>query len=455
MASPMTSSPPQPNAIERTIRAIKGSAPNLGALLVELVPSLEMPLLDAPRPSFVRTPGTTYLPPSSIANSVLVYGAEAVFAVRSDSAPTLELDGAAPVPMSRVMDANIWYHVARLEPGRTHNYTYRVGNLDCGTNSVAGYHPFSYPLVDAPRGELSEPQSVVSSIYDGVSVPYWIYVNPGIDRRGAPLMIWLDGQTYIGNQDLANHRLQIVSDNLVHRGLIPPMVHLLVQPGTGGKPLPARYPGGSHDNAVRGLQYDQVSDRYGRFVHEELLPQVEKMVALRADAYSRGVGGYSSGAICAFNLAWYFNQSFSRVHSGIGSYVGLHWKPELGLDGGYIVSPRVRREPKRNTRIWMSTGMHDLEVDHDSDRPDVHVSGSFPLANIQLANSLKLRGYDFHFRYGDAYHSTAQTALDLPESLAWLWRGYDLERTEQIYEQEAAERGKPIFRVSIANRDLL
>ena len=79
--------------------------------------------------------------------------------------------------------------------------------------------------------------------------------------------------------------------------------------------------------------------------------------------------------------------------------------------------------------------------------------GSWPLPNILLANALKLNGYDFRFRFGEGHHHPAQAALDLPESLAWLWRDYDPDRTEQIFEQEASEREQPPFRVRIVNRD--
>jgi enterochelin esterase family protein len=71
-----------------------------------------------------------------------------------------------------------------------------------------------------------------------------------------------------------------------------------------------------------------------------------------------------------------------------------------------------------------------------------------------LANALKLKGYDFHFRFGEGMHAIAQGALDLPESLTWLWRGYDPARTAQLYEMEESERNKPVFRVKIANRDV-
>ena len=50
-------------------------------------------------------------------------------------------------------------------------------------------------------------------------------------------------------------------------------------------------------------------------------------------------------------------------------------------------------------------------------------------------------------------HAIAQGAMDLPESLTWLWRDYDPAKTEQTYQMEEAERAKPVFRVSITNRD--
>jgi enterochelin esterase family protein len=126
----------------------------------------------------------------------------------------------------------------------------------------------------------------------------------------------------------------------------------------------------------------------------------------------------------------------------------------VDINGGHVVPDRARREQKRNIRIWMSAGMNDLELDSTSERSrEVFEAGSWPLQNIQLANALKGRDYDFHFRYGDGFHGEGQAALDLPDSLTWLWRGYDPERTEQSYQQEAEERMKPVYRVQITNRE--
>ena len=42
---------------------------------------------------------------------------------------------------------------------------------------------------------------------------------------------------------------------------------------------------------MRSIEYDTVSDRYPRFLMEEVLPEVEKTYKLRPDGYSRAIGG--------------------------------------------------------------------------------------------------------------------------------------------------------------------
>ncbi len=364
-----------------------------------------------------------------------VWGQDFLFAVESSTAATVSVDKQPPVSMKRVAGSNYWYRLMTLRLGTTHTYSYFAGSKLLGTYDVAGYNPDSYPLAGVPRGKLSERKTLPSKIYPGMSANYWIYANPGVDpARPAPLMVWQDGETIAGNPDLLRLRLQIVSDNLVHKKLIPPMVHVLISPGEGGEASGTR---------MRSIQYDTVSDRYGRYLQEEILPEVEKNFKLRPDAYSRAIAGASSGAICALNAAWYFPDRFSRVLSHVGSYSAIQWQPEKGIDGGYIVAHRVRREARKNLRVWLSDGSDDIE----------NQAGSWPLNNIQLANALKMKGYDFHFRFGEGSHAIAQGALDLPESLAWLWREYNASQTSQTYEMEEAERAKPLFRVRIGNRE--
>jgi enterochelin esterase family protein len=239
-------------------------------------------------------------------------------------------------------------------------------------------------------------------------------------------MVWQDGEQIVGARDLVRLRLAIVTENLVHRKEIPPMVHVLVEPGEG----------------ARGMQYGTVSDRYGRYLLEEILPEVNKTYRLRTDGYSRAIGGMSAGGICSFTVAWFFPREFSRLFTHVASFAGVRGDPP-DWDGGYMYPLKVRREARKNLRIWMSSGTYDYERENSS----------FPLMNIQMANALKFKGYDIHFRFADAMHSVGQPALDLPELLAWLWRDYDPSKTHQTYEIDPIEKSKPPFRVAIVNRE--
>ena len=170
-----------------------------------------------------------------------------------------------------------------------------------------------------------------------------------------------------------------------------------------------------------------------------MLPEVEKTYKLRQDGYSRAIAGESSGGICAFNAAWSCPTNLRACIPAVGSFTSIQWRSKENADGGNVYPFMVRKDPKRNIRMWMSDGTDDLENNH----------GSWPMQNIQMANSLKFREYDFHFRFGTAAHGGAQAALDLPESLTWLWRDYDPTKTSQDFTMDPAEKDKPFFRVNI------
>jgi enterochelin esterase-like enzyme len=345
----------------------------------------------------------------------------------------VSIDQQPPLAMEKVPGTAFWMRLVKMRVGVTHAYQfYADGKPATARTDVSGYNPDSYPKPGVPKGKLSEKHTIVSKIYDGMKADYWYYAAPGVDPNvPAPLMVWQDGQGLIAG-DLSRLRLFTVTENLVAQKLIPPMVHVLIAPGFS--------PAGK---AMRSIEYDTVSDRYDHFLLEEVLPEVEKVYKLRPDGYSRAIAGESSGGICSLNAAWFMPEKFSRVHSAIGSYTSIQWHPEEKLDGGNLYPFMVRKQPKRNIRVWMSDGMDDLENNH----------GSWPLQNIQLANSLKMREYDFHFRFGLATHDAGQAGIDLPESLAWLWRGYDPNKTSEEFTMDPAEKDKPYYRVTIANRD--
>ncbi len=361
-----------------------------------------------------------------------VWGQDYLFVTASEAPVTISIDNQPAMAMTQIPGSNLWMYVTKMRTGVTHPYQYYAAGKPLGARGDAvGHNPDSYPKAGVPHGKMSEKQTIVSKLYDGMKSDYWVYASPGVDPAvPAPLMVWQDGQNLV--PELSRMRLAVVTENLIAQKLLPPMVHVLIAPGTSAT-----------GRAMRSIEYDTVSDLYARFLMEEVLPEVEKTYKLRPDSYSRAIAGESSGGICAFNVAWFMPEKFSRVHSAVGSFTSIQWRPQEKLEGGNVYPFKVRKEPKRNIRVWLSDGFDDLENNH----------GSWPMQNIQMANSLKLRDYDFHFRFGTAAHGGAQAALDLPESLAWLWRDYDPKKTSQEYTMDPVEKEKPFFRVNIFNRD--
>ena len=363
------------------------------------------------------------------------YGPDFLFATESAQRPTLVIDDEPAGALKQLAGSSIWIHTAKLETGRSHAFYFEVNGEMGRRIDVPAYTPDSYPKPGVPEGALSERITHTSNVYPGMVSDYWIYVSPGYDPvNGAALMVWQDGQG-LARRD-SSSRLFTVTENLVHEKKIPPMIHVMIAPGTVG------------ERRMRSIEYDAVNDTYTRFLLEEILPEVEKKYKIRADAYSRGIAGQSSGGICAFNAAWQRNDQFSRVLSGIGSFTSIAWRSqddrgEDVLEGGHFFPFMIRKQPKKNIRVWLQDGSEDLENNH----------GSWPLQNIQMANSLKMREYDFHLRFGNGQHSSAARDSELPGALTWLWRDYDPSRTEQTYEMDPAEKDKPYFRVKIYNRE--
>ena len=136
---------------------------------------------------------------------------------------------------------------------------------------------------------------------------------------------------------------------------------------------------------------------------------------------------------------------FSRVISWIGSFTSIQWKEDPAIpDGGQDYPEKILREPVRNIRVWLQDGSNDQENDR---------YGSWPLANIRMADALKLKNDDFHFSFGQGTHNAGHGAPEFPAEMIWLWRDYDPAKTSQTYEMEPVEKAKPLFRVTITSRE--
>jgi enterochelin esterase family protein len=382
-------------------------------------------------------------------------GGDFFFALESDLPPALVMDEGPPMPMKSIVGSKLWFGVIHTDKvSFDHRFHYVIGGADFGGSfDLPALGPLSYLQPGVLSGTVSEKITHVSKIYDGMKTDYRIYVPAQYDPKiPAALMVFQDGLSDLdrnGNNPILN-----VIDNLIALKKIPVIICLFVDPGDiSGSPGTPTYAfvkkfmkehNRKMADSMRSAEYDTVSDRYEHFLHDEILAEVDRRYNIRQDAYSRAAMGFSSGGICAFNLAWQAPDDFSRVISWMGSFGAHQWKerPDV-FDGGQDFPEKVLRESRRNMRVWLADGSNDLE----------QIYGSWPLDNIRMANALKMAGYDFHFSFGTGAHSSSYGATQFPEEMIWLWRDYDPAMTQQTYEMEQTEKARPVFRVSITNRD--
>lgn len=357
-------------------------------------------------------------------------GPDFLFAVEVASRPQLVIDDGPPRRLSRGRRSKVWYATVRLQTSRTHNFHYVIeGKTFGGATDVPAWGQYSYPMPGVPQGKLDGKHVHTSRMYPGMKTDYWVYVPAQYDPAvPAAVMVWQDGEVLV-NRELPS-RAQIVFDNLTHLRKIPVIIQVLVSPGWVG------------EKRMRSIEYDTMDDKYARFLRDEVLAEVSLKYNLRKDGYSRAIAGDSSGGICAFNAAYTHPELFTRVLSRIGSFTSIQWQPGV-LDGGNVYPFKIRKEPKRDIRVWLQDGYGDLENSH----------GSWPAQNVAMANSLKMMGYDFRFVWGNGTHSRNGGHVELAEEMIWLWRGWDPAKTSDSFPPDPAEKDKPYFRIIQLNRE--
>lgn len=237
-----------------------------------------------------------------------------------------------------------------------------------------------------------------SAIYEGNFRDYYVYVPAQYDpAQPAALMVFQDGHSYV--KEDGDFRVPIVFDNLINKKEMPVTIGLFVNPGH----ISSDYPENLYRSSNRSIEYDELSDKYVRFLIEELIPELAKTYTLTNDPKMRAICGLSSGGICAFTAAWERPDYFHRVLSHIGSFTDIR--------GGNVYPALIRKHAKRDIKVFLQDGSNDLN----------NQFGNWWLANQQMASSLEYRGYDFKFVTGTGEHNGKHGGAIFPESLRWLW----------------------------------
>lgn len=227
---------------------------------------------------------------------------------------------------------------------------------------------------------------------------YYVYVPAQYDAtRPAALMIFQDGHTYIN--ETGDFRAPVVYDNLIYQKKLPVTICLFVNPGHSSK----EYPESRWKVSNRADEYDVLNDTYASMLMDEIIPELTKKYSISNDRAMHGIGGISSGGICAFTAAWEHSEYFSKVLSQIGSYTNIR--------GGNNYPSIIRKHKKKDIKIFMQDGSNDIDNEH----------GSWWLSNLEMEAAFKYKGYEYKFEKGTGTHSGKHGGSILPESLIWLW----------------------------------
>jgi len=285
--------------------------------------------------------------------------------------------------------------------------------------------PDSQPQAGVPQGKLEGPFLFRSQILTNTIRKYWVYVPAQYTpNKPAAVLVFQDGQRAVRTNGVL--RVPQVMENLIAKKQMPITIGVFITPGSRGDEY--NEVGGNNPNN-RSFEYDSLGDRYARFLIDELLPEIEKTYDLTKDPEMRCIGGTSSGAICAFTVAWERPDQFRKVISLIGSYTAIAYRPPRDgqpmVPGGDLYPTLIRKNPPKPIRIFLQDGSNDLSNQFGNwFLANQQMLSAFEYAN-QAADKQNLSGprYQLNHVWGDGNHSDNHGGAILPDILKWMWQG--------------------------------
>ncbi len=277
------------------------------------------------------------------------------------------------------------------------------------TAGDAQYHPCAEAYVREgvlPGNVMSFKDWDQSSVFPDTRRDIWVYVPSGlVSAASLNLMVFNDGGGYLGRNGAV--RATTVLANLIHAGELAPTLGIFITPGLPPNVERPR-PGQRSDPLAqrqRSLEYDSCDDRYLQFLVDEILPFVARELDVRVtgDPTRRMICGISSGGACAFTAAWHGPEHFGNVVSHCGSFTNIR--------GAHNYPYLIRSTPRKAIKVFLQSGELDADI----------VTGSWALANQQMAAALRFAGYSCRFEFGTGGHNLRQGGALFADTLRWLY----------------------------------
>jgi iron(III)-enterobactin esterase len=246
------------------------------------------------------------------------------------------------------------------------------------------------------------------------------------DGTKAPILVTLDGPSQL---NLVRNALDNLTVSKDPQRKLPAFIVISVENG-----------GDDSKGSERGLEYDTMSDRFARFINDEVLPAVLNdpkikaaypQIAFTQNPWGKAVMGCSSGGAAALTMGWFRPDLFRRLITYSGTFVDQQdddapeeAKYPLGAWEYHSSMKLIENSEKKPLRIFT----HVSENDNGAKSPE---SGyhNWVMANERTAAALKAKGYDYRYVFskvsrhcdGNVFQNT------LADTLVWMWRGYEPE----------------------------
>ena len=281
---------------------------------------------------------------------------------------------------------------------------------------------FSMPLADSKifRGDDStlNPRKPVRT-----ERKIFVYVPAAYeDGTKAPILVTHDGPSRL---DLVRNAVDNLSISKDPNRKLPAFITIAVENG-----------GNDSKGSQRGLEYDTMSDRFARFINDEVLPAVLNNdeikaaypnIAFTENPWGKATMGCSSGGAAALTMGWFRPDLFRRIITYSGTFVDQQDDDAaeeatypLGAWEYHSSMKLIENSEKKPLRIFT----HVSERDNGAARTEGY--HNWVKANKRTADALKAKGYNYRYVFSrDTGHCDRRVfEKTLADTLVWTWRGY-------------------------------
>jgi enterochelin esterase family protein len=247
-----------------------------------------------------------------------------------------------------------------------------------------------------------------------------------VDGTEAPILVMHDGPS---NLDLVRNALDNLTISQDPERKLPAFIAIAVENG-----------GDDSKGSQRGLEYDTMSDRFARFINDEVLPAVfankdikaaYPQLAFTENPWGKAAMGCSSGGAATLTMGWFRPDLFRRLITYSGTFVDQQDDdaPEeadypLGAWEYHSSMKLIDNSEKKPLRIFTHVSENDLRP---NDLEETY--HNWVMANERTAAALKAKGYDYRYVFtrGTGHCDRKVFEQTLADTLLWMWCGYHAE----------------------------